>query len=428
MPRQTEHSEEPGSLPAPELNPLVNPVLGQNMGRWAEVYFTSPPEKREQAVLELVRELEGKNSIPDGRFATTTRPQPEPASEPIFKRDLQNGIYPRMVPCQACGRELPAAQRYCGMCGAPQRHEEAVADMHVADLVIEDQQIEDASQSAHFGDRQSEYSSRGPDVYEPRSTTNELSLFQSGRDGAYRVNDRDNDDIFSYAPPSRPYRVYVGLALAIVIFALAYMAWRSAQATSQSSHVASEAPPAATEPDRSTPAQPDSSKTHSADAEKTNSPDAEKTGVPEHAPAANQQSPAPPSPVQATEQAGAKTRKAKVSAVAPRPTAAHATPAPQNPPAESLTGNGAEELGIAERYLNGTDGERRNSAEGAKWLWKAMAKHNTRSMLLLADLYLKGDGVSKNCDQAHVLLDSAARGGVKEAGERLRHLQAFGCQ
>ena len=160
MSRQTEHSEEPGSLPAPELNPLVNPVLGQNMGRWAEVYFTSPPEKREQAVLELVRELEGKNPTPDGRFATTARPQPEPASEPIFKPDFENGIHPRMVPCHTCGRELPASQRYCGMCGAPQRHEEAVADMHVADLVIEDQQIEDASQYARLGDRESQYSSR----------------------------------------------------------------------------------------------------------------------------------------------------------------------------------------------------------------------------------------------------------------------------
>ena len=62
MPNQTEHStehsEDHGTLPAPELNPLLNPVLGQNMGRWAEVYFTNPPEKREQAVLELLRELE----------------------------------------------------------------------------------------------------------------------------------------------------------------------------------------------------------------------------------------------------------------------------------------------------------------------------------------------------------------------------------
>ena len=71
--------------------------------------------------------------------------------------------------------------------------------------------------------------------------------------------------------------------------------------------------------------------------------------------------------------------------------------------------------------------ERRNSVEAAKWLWKAMAKHNGSASVLLADLYLKGDGVPKNCDQARILLDSAALRGTKDAGERLRHLQAFGC-
>lgn len=394
------------------------------MGRWAEVYFTSPPERREQAVLELVRELEGKNPTPNDQFAAATTPPPEPVSEPVFTApiftpDLQSDVPPMRVPCHACGRELPASQRYCGMCGAPQRREEAVAGGHVADLFIEDQQIADSTQSDRLGNREAQYPSPAPDAYEPRSSTNELSLFQTGRDGDYRDSD-DNGDIFSYAPPSRPYRVYVGIALAIVIFALGYMAWRSAQATSQNSHVTSQAPPAAVQPDGSTPAQPDSSK--------TNSPETEKTAAPEREAVANQQGPAAPSPVQATEAASPKTSEARVAPLAPRPTRAHTIPPVTNPPAEALTGNGAEELGIAQRYLNGTDGERRNSAEGAKWLWKAMAKHNGRSMLLLADLYLKGDGVSKNCDQAHVLLDSAARGGVKEAGERLRHLQAFGCQ
>jgi TPR repeat protein len=49
-------------------------------------------------------------------------------------------------------------------------------------------------------------------------------------------------------------------------------------------------------------------------------------------------------------------------------------------------------------------------------------------MMALADLYLKGDGVTKSCDQAHVLLDAAARKGSRAAAERLRHLQAFGCE
>ncbi|MDQ1389767.1 MAG: hypothetical protein QOF56_3221, partial [Acidobacteriaceae bacterium] len=48
------------TLPDPELNPLLNPVLAAHMGRWAEVYFTSPPEKRGQAVSDLIRELKDK--------------------------------------------------------------------------------------------------------------------------------------------------------------------------------------------------------------------------------------------------------------------------------------------------------------------------------------------------------------------------------
>ena len=83
---------------------------------------------------------------------------------------------------------------------------------------------------------------------------------------------------------------------------------------------------------------------------------------------------------------------------------------------------------MAQRYLNGTNGQERNGAEAARWLWKAVAKENADATLLLSDLYLKGDGVGKNCDQARVLLDAAARRGMKDAGERLRHLQAFGCE
>jgi len=70
----------------------------------------------------------------------------------------------------------------------------------------------------------------------------------------------------------------------------------------------------------------------------------------------------------------------------------------------------------------------RNRAEAAKWLWKSVSKQNAEATFALSELYLKGDGVGKNCDQARVLLDAAARKGVKEAGERLRHLPAFGCQ
>ena len=90
---------------------------------------------------------------------------------------------------------------------------------------------------------------------------------------------------------------------------------------------------------------------------------------------------------------------------------------------------GAEELATAEQYLNrnhtGAAGDNR---EAAQWLWKAVGKGNATATLVLSDLYLRGDGIPKNCDQARLLLDLAARKGKTSAAERLRNLQAFGCQ
>ena len=63
-----------------------------------------------------------------------------------------------------------------------------------------------------------------------------------------------------------------------------------------------------------------------------------------------------------------------------------------------------------------------------EWLWKAVGKQNTEAMLLLTDEYLRGEGTPKNCDQARVLLDAAAKRGIKEAADRLRHIQSYGCQ
>ena len=61
---QPTNESDAKTLPDPELNPLLNPLLGAHMGRWAEVYFTNPPEKREEAVTELLRELESGSSAP----------------------------------------------------------------------------------------------------------------------------------------------------------------------------------------------------------------------------------------------------------------------------------------------------------------------------------------------------------------------------
>jgi TPR repeat protein len=87
----------------------------------------------------------------------------------------------------------------------------------------------------------------------------------------------------------------------------------------------------------------------------------------------------------------------------------------------------AEDLATAEKYLNG-QGVPRDGEEGVRWLWKAEGKGNLAATMALADLFLRGDVLAKNCGQARLLLDVAAKKGSRAAGERLRNLQAFGCQ
>jgi TPR repeat protein len=418
LPRQTEHSDPPNTLPLPELNPLLNPLLGQNMGRWAEVYFTSPPEKREEAVLELLRELQGDDSRGKDAVGTSRQSVQEQGSVQAQAQDQASKliaapagqiaeVQQTLERCPACGHENPTSHRFCGMCGRSVTEQKSVADLEIADFHIEDAgQDQDKVQ-----DNQSQFAPREDAAYEPALGTSESPLFRS-RDKLYR--DDQADEIFHYPPASRSYRVHVGIAAAIVIFALSYLAWRSMQVTSQSAHLETAPPAAATEPATATPAPSSTSK-----------PD-----MPGRTPSANQQAAVPSN----TDPSSAGSSSAETGARSSGREAANVAP-PTNPPTEknplpaTFGGNGAEELATAQRYLNG-DGQERNHAEAAKWLWKAVAKHNAEATFLLSDLYVKGDGVAKNCDQARVLLDAAARKGkgTKDAAARLRHLQAFGCE
>src|SRR5438045_6823830 len=93
-------SEDICRMPRPERNPRQNPTLGRNLGRWAQVYCTSPTEKREQAVVELLRELE------TGMV---------PASQVSSSRKLEDGG----AFCPRCQRQGEPGQRFCVICGSP---------------------------------------------------------------------------------------------------------------------------------------------------------------------------------------------------------------------------------------------------------------------------------------------------------------------
>ena len=388
-------------MPSAELNPLINPLLAENMGRWAEVYFTTPPESREQAVLELLQELQADKARRESALAS------ELAAQPPLSR------------CENCGYDNPGVNKFCGMCGAS-----TGAD---GDRQVEHRPAPGANGNGQVSAHEPEplawsappqsTDSADEDAY--AAPRHELSLFQ-----AYRETNADDENDWNYEPaPSSSSRWYIGAVLLLLILGLGYMAWRGMQ-NSQTSHGVSAPPPAAAQqPPSEVPAEDQSAPT------KSNPPDT----------AANKPATEniPPNTAAAKQPTNAETDEpSKEAPASPPPTAkVAAPPAPKtegsdrfsqpNPPADRW---GAEELAVAQRYLSGAKGQRRDTTEAAKWLWKSIAKHNGQATLLLADLYLRGNGVPKNCDQARILLDSAARKGVSGAGERLRNLPAFGCQ
>jgi hypothetical protein len=394
------------------------------MSRWAEVYFSSAPEKRDQAVLELLQELEAENSMRANASEASPSPVRKPASDGATAPALQFAeVAPSTNRCENCGRINPATHKFCGMCGKPVGPQRASSDLHVSDLHVAD---------VHFADRRIA-DSQQTDRETP--TTQDLPLFQSvsgvdysadhsgvhGNDDAGDYGRALDAEIFAYAAPPRSYRLYVGLALVTFFLGLAYLAWRTMQITnveSLSLPPASAQPSDSTEPSAATP----TTESISQSPKPSTQPATALTPAEKRA-----------ARIKARKEAriAAKAKeRAALSAAPPSAAAASATRQAATPSTVPGTaaGGGAEELAMAENYLNGTNGQERNHAEAAKWLWKSVGKHNSDATLALSDLYLKGDGVGQNCDQARVLLDAAARKGVKEAGERLRHLQAFGCQ
>src|SRR5947209_7222221 len=109
------------------------------MGRWAEVYFTAPPDQREEAVLALLRELKAESSnkneesapradFPEPNFRTQSwaemrEPVIDATAGTSAKRGRVEPIHEKTVICESCGQSVPEAQKFCGMCGASLQRE-----------------------------------------------------------------------------------------------------------------------------------------------------------------------------------------------------------------------------------------------------------------------------------------------------------------
>ena len=93
----------------------------------------------------------------------------------------------------------------------------------------------------------------------------------------------------------------------------------------------------------------------------------------------------------------------------------------------SAADSGELELETARQFLDAPTGQRKTT-EAAKWLWMSVEKGNPQAEVLLADLFLHGEGVAKNCAQARILLGAAIKHGDTEAIPKLHALDRGGCR
>lgn len=426
VPQSQEKTPEPGTeLPNPELNPLLNPTLGRHLGRWAQVYFTSPPEKREEAVGELLRELEGQPSTLPDQPAIQPHPstmgQDLPAlgrAEPAEALRIVDAIVaePPAYQCAACGHVHTSPQRFCGMCGG------ALEADPISDVV----------------------SPAAPPHRKPILTPTELAGFSPAHESA-RADDESFPDIRwlrekSLSGESAKWRIaprYVPAIVAVLAIGILFYAQSRTQPqpSQKGQRAATNAPGNPQSTEAKTQAETPTPASSPANA---SAKDSERS--PESAARAPASTP-PSSAVQSTQVAPAELAHNRGSQAPPAANEAQAavpdtasgtakaSPSQTGPPQTASVPNplnGAAELAMAEDFLSGRT-HPRNSEEAAKYLWRAVGKENRSAIMLLSTMYLVGDGVPKSCDQARLLLSAAARKGVPQAADKLRDLLRSGC-
>jgi len=169
--------------------------------------------------------------------------------------------------------------------------------------------------------------------------------------------------------------------------------------------------------------------------------------IPSKPTSANEFKPLPPpaNPAAAAKPVSTATQDATGSRAAtlqPNPPAATAAPVGSDRPRSSTSSAGFQnlsaskgsaadsgdlELETARQFLEAPTGQRKTS-EAAKWLWMSVEKGNPQAEVLLADLFLHGEGVAKNCAQARILLGAAIKHGDTEAIPKLHALDRGGCR
>ena len=387
------------TLSPSELNPLTNPLLERNLGRWAQVYLNTPPAKREQALNTLLAELKRESGA--GAEAEPVRP--------YFARDTKF----QPIVCSICQRQNPPGHRFCSRCGQPIELTQPEASKPGADDPAANSPGANSSGGTEYGVRQN--------VAPPLFPGAQLS--RAANDAEW-LRDRSFTGLGGFeAPPRRGWKYLLGAAI-IGLAGFAYVRWSqeilapvSTTATPHESVSAQKA--TAPTPQVSASEQQGNTPTPKL---APNSLSAEVQRAAQTVSSASQ----PPDALSPARAAKTPVRTAVPSGIERAAQKSPLLGASARAIAPALDG-GASDLRLAQRYLAGSMGAR-DSSEAAKLLWKAVSKQNATAAVLLSELYLRGDGVPRSCDQARLLLIAAAKRGAPQAAQPLRNLESQGCQ
>ena len=407
-------------MPNPELNPMTNPTLGRHLGRWAEVYFTTPAEQREQAVLELLRALEHEESEhPELAIASEDRgPSLSEAETSDHIAALEAAVREFEVPstivperevstdvCPVCQHLNLPDQWYCGMCGYRLKGP------------IDNQTTTPPRTATRIPERPEPTFER--EIEMPMALPS-FSVEPLREPETQTVRDIDRSPVWPLHvedESSGSRSKWMALVALLAIGAGVYLYQRRPSTPTPSPTTTASPAPAAASP-ALTQEPPPSETTQQSPAQ----PSPAQQPPAQQSPRLDELPPQPSPQTAASEPAkDVVTSAPRVRAVAPVP-----TPAPQNAglKAGAWVDSGNEELAKAQELLTGSAA---NPAQASVWLWKAVSKNNVPAVLMLADLYARGDGVPRSCDQARILLTAALKRGASEAGQKLRDLQSSGC-
>jgi hypothetical protein len=443
----------------PRLSPVLNPLLAQQMGRWAHVYYTAPMEQREAAVEQLVRELEAESAMIGGVASAPASSaaeangqlshEVEAASavqnaEPIesqefaipseIREPLAEGA---LIAEPAC--ETPMAASDASLAPwitqrEPDLHDMSAPQPPVAQVEVPEVELPRAAvsqvQVPQIQVSQIEASQPEPALRQAIAS----DLPDTDLSDNHFPKDENNSGIAIAPWTSKAWRAlprgrFVAASLVVAAGVLLWVAPRIAPRITTRSATPKSAAPVSTAPVSTTAKEPvASSEAVSSTAQQ-----------PLTQPAAQSH------PEQVSTIAGSgevSSLQHSLPSVAPSPRPAGTPAALSANLATNSAANTFEKLGdkkeedpeltMGLRYLHG-DGVERDSEAAAHHLWKAVGKQNASALLELAGLYAKGDGVAQDCDQARVLILAAARQAASPVKQKRveaarETLQTSGCE